>query len=53
MSCGIFRNAPLVAHPDHCELTVSLAETSDAGGGVLLGRFCWESSGAVRERSCR
>ena len=53
MSCGIFRHAPLVSHPESCELTVSLAETSDEGGGVLLGRFCWNSSGDVRERACR
>jgi hypothetical protein len=53
MSCGIFRNAPLVAHSESCELTVSLAEISDAGGGVLLGRFCWTSDGEVRERACR
>ena len=53
MSCGIFRHAPLVSHPERCELTVSLAEISDEHGGVLLGRFCWSSNGDVRERACR
>ena len=53
MSCGIFRHAPLGSHPERCELTVSLAETSEEGGGVLLGRFCWSSDGDVRERACR
>ncbi|MBI5486961.1 MAG: hypothetical protein HY905_06485 [Deltaproteobacteria bacterium] len=53
MSSAIFRYAPLDAHPERCDITVSLAETSDEGGGVLLGRFCWTDDGEVRDRACR
>ncbi|MBI5499229.1 MAG: hypothetical protein HY907_03230 [Deltaproteobacteria bacterium] len=53
MSSSIFRHAPLDSHPERCDLTVSLAETSDEGGGVLLGRFCWTDDGEVRDRACR
>ncbi len=51
MSCAIFRNAPLAAEPSRCELTVSLAESSEEGGGVLLGRYCWRDA-RVRDGRC-
>jgi hypothetical protein len=51
MSCAIFRNAPLQAEPSRCELTVSLAESSEEGGGVLLGRYCWRDA-RVRDGRC-
>ena len=51
MSCAIFRNAPLEAQPSRCELTISLAESSVEGGGVLLGRYCWRDA-RVRDGRC-
>jgi hypothetical protein len=53
MSSAIFRNSPLDVQPIRCDITVSLAESSDHTGGVLLGRYCWSDTGTVRERACR
>jgi len=51
MSCNMFRNSPVEMQPSRCELTVSLAETSAEGGGVLLGRYCWRDA-RVRDGRC-
>jgi hypothetical protein len=53
MSSAIFRNSPVDVQPIRCDVTVSLAESSDHTGGVLLGRYCWSDDGNVRERACR